>query len=128
MGHRERSIQAEFSRRLRRLLAASRMQAIAGGKVVPVGVTVNYDVSLTGFRGHTVTVRWSLHRLAGGTLPLDWLRSEAAKRLRGEADKDSASDSFWVPLPRMGAPFFVRLELYDEDGVRLTYRDTKTIR
>ncbi len=118
---------AEFARRLRKLLATSRMQAVPGGKVVPVGVTVNYDVSLTGFRGRSVTVRWSLHRPNGATLPYDWLRSEAARRLIGEADKDSASDSFWVPLPRTGAPFFVRLALYDEDGVRLTYADTKPI-
>ena len=119
---------AEFARRLRRLLATSRIQAAPGGKLVPVGVTVNYDVSLTGFRGRTVTVRWSLHRPNGATLPYDWLRSEAARRLIGEADKDTASDSFWVPIPRTGAPFFIRLELYDEDGVRLTYGDTRPIR
>jgi hypothetical protein len=119
---------AEFARRLKKLLATSRTQAAPGGKVVPVGVTVNYDVSLTGFRGRSVTVRWSLHRPNGATLPYDWLRSEAARRLIGEADKDSASDSFWVPLPRAGAPFFVRLELYDEDGVRLTYANTRPIR
>jgi hypothetical protein len=117
----------EFARRLRKLLATSRTRAAPGGKVVPVGVTVNYDVSLTGFRGRSVTVRWSLHRPNGATLPYDWLRSEAARRLVGEADKDNASDSFWVPLPRAGAPFFVRLELYDEDGTRLTYADTKSI-
>jgi hypothetical protein len=119
---------AEFARRLRRLLATSRIRAAPGGKVVPVGVTINYDVSLTGFRGRTVTVRWSLHHPNGPTLPYDWLRSEAARRLIGEADKDTASDSFWVPIPRTGAPFFIRLELYDEDGVRLTYGDTRPIR
>ena len=96
--------------------------------MVPVGVTVNYDVTLTGFRGRPVTVRWSLHRLNGAVLPYDWLRSEAAKRLIGEFDKDTASDRFWVPLPRIGGPFFVRVELYDQDGVRLTYRDTERIR
>jgi hypothetical protein len=119
---------AEFARRLRRLLAASRLEATTGGKVVPVGVTVNYDVSLTGFRGRRVTVLWSLYSRNGGTLPSDWLRNEPATWLKGEVDKDSASDSFWVPLPKMEGPLFVRLGIYDEDGVRLTYRDSETIR
>jgi hypothetical protein len=99
------------------------MQPISGGQV-PVGVTVNYDISLTGFRGRKVTIRWSL-RGPGGTVPLKWLKNEPIHWLRGEADKDSASDSFWVPIPKAKGPFKVRLGIYNGDNVRLDFEDSK---
>jgi hypothetical protein len=108
---------------LTELLASSRMQPISGGQV-PVGVTVNYDISLTGFRGRKVTIRWSL-RGPGGTVPLKWLKNEPIHWLRGEADKDSASDSFWVPIPKAKGPFKVRLGIYNGDNVRLDFEDSK---
>jgi hypothetical protein len=59
---------------------------------------------------------------------LDWLRNEPAQWLKGEANKDTASDSFWVPLPNMRGTFFVRVGVYDEHGGRLTYKDSDEIR
>jgi hypothetical protein len=116
---------ATVKRQLVKLLASTRTLASGGGKVQPVGVTVNYNVSLTGFRGRTVTVRWSLYSAEGGVVPRDWLRNRPIRWLKGEAEKDSASDSFWVPLPKIGGRFFVRIGLYKEDGVRLDYADTE---
>jgi hypothetical protein len=118
----------ELAHRLRKLLASSRMRQSAAGKLVPVGVTIDYDVTLTGFRGRRATVRWSLHRSAARPLQLDWLRNEPAQWLKGEANKDTASDSFWVPLPNMRGTFFVRVGVYDEHGGRLTYKDSDEIR
>ena len=117
---------AKVADRLAKLLAASRMQLIAGGKV-PVGVTINYDISLTGFRGRRVTVRWSLYRAPGGNpVPASWLKNRPVHWLQGEANKDSASDSFWVPLPKTGGPFYVRVGVYDEDNVRLDFENSRT--
>ena len=109
---------------LAKLLAASRMQPIAGGQV-PVGVTVNYDISLTGFRGRRVTIRWSLYSVPGGNpVPVDWLKNEPIHWLQGQADKDSASDSFWVPLPKIKGPFYIRLGVYNKDNVRLDFKNS----
>jgi hypothetical protein len=109
--------------RLGKLLAATRMKPVEGGQT-PVGVTVNYNISLTGFRGRRVTVRWSLYRAPGGEqVPLDWVRNEPIHWLEGQAEKDSASDSFWIPMPKIGGPFFVRLGVYNGD-TRLDYMDS----
>jgi hypothetical protein len=121
----------DFASRLAKLLAGTRMNPASsgGGEVEPVGVTVNYNVSLTGFRGHRVSVRWSLYRAAAGVqVPRDWLRNQPVRWLEGEADKDSASDSFWVPLPEIEGPFFVRVGVFDQDDVRLDYADTSSFR
>jgi hypothetical protein len=112
--------------RLAKLLTASRMQPTAGGNV-PVGVTVNYDISLTGFRGRRVIVRWSLYSVPNGKpVPEGWLRDEPVHWLRGEANKDSASDSFWVPLPKIGGPFYIRVGVFDDDDVRLDFENSSS--
>jgi hypothetical protein len=121
----------EFASRLAKLLAGTRMNPASpgGGEVEPVGVTVNYNVSLTGFRGHRVSVRWSLYRAAAGVqVPRDWLRDQPVRWLEGEADKDAASDRFWVPLPKIEGPFFVRVGVFDQDDIRLDYADTSPFR
>jgi hypothetical protein len=109
--------------RLKKLLAATRMEPVEGGES-PVGVTVNYNVALTGFRGRRVTVRWSLHRVpTGKQVPLEWLKNEPIHWLEGQAEKDTASDSFWIPIPKIGGPFFVRLGIYN-GNTRLDYKDS----
>jgi hypothetical protein len=47
------------------------------------------------------------------------LRNQRAALLQGEADRDSASPHFWVPLPKEAGPFFVRLNAVNENGVTL---------
>jgi hypothetical protein len=90
-----------------------------------LGVAVKYKVSLTGFNGHKVSVRWSLHRVGGGLLSHEWLKEQPFRWLKGTAESDFASDEFWVPLPKDEGPFYVELALYDEHGGRLTYVDSK---
>jgi hypothetical protein len=120
--------QAEVAEQLVSLLTGTRMQMLPSGMRQPLGVTVNYRISLTGFRGRKVDVRWELHRPGGGQLPQDWLKAQRAALLEGEADKDSASPSFWVPLPAIEGPFFIRVTATDEDGVRLARKDTSHFR
>jgi hypothetical protein len=90
----------------------------------PVGVTVNFNVSLTGFRGDSADVRFSLYAEGGGRVPRDWLENQRVLSIEAEAQKDSGSGEFWVPLPRLQGPYFVRFGVDDEDGERLDYWDT----
>ena len=92
-----------------------------------VGVTINFNVSLTGFDGESADVRWSLYsKSAQRPVPRDWLRNQRALLLRGEAEKDNGSGEFWVPIPAVKGPFFIRIGVYDADGTRLDYADTPT--
>jgi hypothetical protein len=119
-------IQAKVTEQVVELLAGTRTLELPSGGVQPLGVTVNYKISLTGFRGRKVDVRWALHRPGGGQLPQDWLKGQRAALLEGEADKDSASPSFWVPLPAtVEGPFFVRLTVTNDAGVPLDREDTE---
>jgi hypothetical protein len=122
---------ATVASRLKELFSAIRTREVrsGGGRVEPVGAVVNYNITLTGFLGHRVQVRWSLRRAGSGAqVPLEWLKDRPFRWLKGEAEKDSASDSLWVPLPDFQGRFFVRLAVYDEDGVRLDYADTSPFR
>lgn len=109
------------------LLIATRTRPVSGNSVQPVGVTVNFNVSLTGFKGRTVAVRWSLHHAGGGRVAREWLRNQPALWLVGEAERDSAGSDFWVPLPKTKGPFFVQVGVYDEDGVRLDFAETDPV-
>lgn len=94
-----------------------------------VGVTINFNVALTGFRGESAEVRWSLYSKRGQRpVPRDWLRNQRALLLKGEAEKDHGSGEFWVPIPQVKGPFFIRLGVYDARGGRLDYADTPSFR
>jgi ketosteroid isomerase-like protein len=113
------------------LLAGTRTQPAASneGQLEPVGVSVSFNVTLTGFRGHRVDVRWSLYAAEGDiSVPQDWLQDQRALWLEGEANRDSATGEFWVPLPRVQGPFFIRIGVYDDEGTRLAYADTRRVR
>jgi hypothetical protein len=119
--------QAKVAEQVAELLAGTRTLELPSGAVQPLGVTVNYKISLTGFRGRKVDIRWALHRPGGGQLPQDWLKGQRAALLEGEADKDTASPSFWVPLPAtVEGPFFLRLTVTNDAGVPLDRADTET--
>ena len=89
----------------------------------PLGVVVNFNVSLTGFSGSTVDIRWSLFGPGSGNTPGDWATGQTVLEVAAEAEKDTASDEFWVPLPRETGPYSLRIGVYDEDGDRLDYED-----
>lgn len=94
-----------------------------------VGAAVDFKLALTGFRGRTVQVRWSLYSATQRVrVPRAWLRNQRIMLLRGEADRDSASGQFWVPIPQLRGPFFIRVGVYDGRGGRLDYADTDAFR
>ena len=89
---------------------------------------MNFDVSMTGFRDARLDVRWSLFSASGHPLPRDWLRNLPILWLSGEEDTDSASGEFWVPIPQRPGQYYIRVGVYDEDGTRLTYKNTRRFR
>ena len=110
--------------RLAKVLKGTRKLS-TGGRLQPIGITINFSLSLTGFRGRKVDVRWELYDArGGGHVPLDWLANQRAFWLKGQAERDTASLTFWVPLPQVTGRFFVRLGVYDDNDTRLAYADT----
>jgi hypothetical protein len=100
----------------------------ADGRLEPLGVAVTVRVTVTGLEGEDADVTWSLRHGDGGRLPHVWLRNRRVIKLTAEAESDSGSAEFWVPLPkRPRGPYFVRIGMYDEDGTPLTFENSGKI-
>ncbi len=113
------------ARALLKVLRGTRTRPSEDGRLAPIGVTVSFDTTLEGFSERRADVRWSLYDARGaGRVPRDWLLNRRAMQLTD----DSASDDFWVPLPKRRGPFFVRIAVYDDHGNRLTFRDSRRFR
>jgi hypothetical protein len=98
------------------------------GRLEPLGVAVTVQVTVTGLEGEEADVTWSLRHGDGGRLPHLWLRNRPVIHLTGEAESDSGSAEFWVPLPkRPRGPYFVRIGMYDADGTPLTFANTDKV-
>ena len=98
------------------------------GRLEPLGVAVTVQVTVTGLEGEEADVTWSLRHGDGGRLPHVWLRNRPVIHLTGEAESDSGSAEFWVPLPkRPRGPDFVRIGMYDDDGTPLTFANTTKV-
>jgi hypothetical protein len=111
------------------VLENTRSRPVSSGGTEPMGVTLSFDLELEGFSGKKAEVRWSLYDAgARKRVPRDWLVNRRALALRPEAAFDRESSEFWVPLPKRKGPFFVRLTVYDEEGERLTFADSKSFR
>lgn len=94
-----------------------------------IGVTVDFNVQLTGFRGKTVDIRWELLTDGGDAeVPSALSGRERVLLLRGEADKDTAGDEFWVPMPKNKGPYVIRIGVYDKKNTRLDFAVTDPFR
>ena len=101
----------------------------SGDRLEPVGVVVTIQVTVTGLEGEEVDVRWSLRHADGRRLPHKWLRNRTVMKLEGEAQSDTGSARFWVPLPkRPSGPYYVYIAMHDHSGTPLTFKKTKKIR
>jgi hypothetical protein len=77
------------------------------------GVFVEFDVSITGYKGQPLPLRWSLFDAVSGAEV-----SEAkGTTLRAEAPSDRATWHIWAPLPRRRGTFFLLIQLFDPKGV-----------
>ena len=90
---------AEVAERLVEFFKEVGKRKLETGVSQPLGVTVDYKLTMTGYRGQTVHVRWELHRRGGGGLPHEWLQRQRPGNWEAEANQDSVSPNLWVPLP-----------------------------
>jgi hypothetical protein len=110
------------------VLRSTRTRSAGSGKRrEPLGVAVTFDLTLEGFKGRKVEVRWSLYR-GGGRVATPWLKDHPVLSVKGEADVDRASPEFWVPLPKQRARYFVAIEVFDDKGTKLTRKKTTPFR
>jgi hypothetical protein len=95
-------------------------------RLVPLGAVVNFAVKLEGSTKEALDVRWTLFNAKTRThVRKSWLIRRRALRLTADAPVDMANPQIWVPLPRgVGGPFFVRLEIFDDDGGRVNFDDS----
>jgi hypothetical protein len=96
------------------------------GRLEPMGVVVSISATITGFDGEDVHVAWSLRGANGRRLPHKWLKNRPVMKLTGEAQTDTGSEEFWVPLPkRPHGPFSVRIAMTDDNRTPLTFANTQ---
>ena len=113
---------------LLKVLRGTRERQLPGDTPEPVGVTLNFDLTLEGYEGKRVDVRWSLYNADDGVrVPRDWLVNRRALVAEPDAPSERASSDFWIPLPRQRGPFFVRLTAYDGES-RIARADSKPFR
>jgi hypothetical protein len=86
----------------------------------PVGVPVDVNFDLTGLSGHTANISWTLYRANGlASVPEPWVKGESVLTVSG--DEAHESRKFWVPIPLSPGPYYVEIDVFDEDGNRLDY-------
>jgi hypothetical protein len=77
------------------------------------GVFVEFDLSIEGYQGVDLPLRWSLHDATGG----GQVSESKSTTLRADAPSDRATWHVWAPLPTRRGSFFLRIQLFDADGV-----------
>jgi hypothetical protein len=96
------------------------------GTAEPVGRLVDLSVAFHGLKHRCIQLRWSLYEAPTGVRAKElWLRDRPALRFVPDRQDQSASQQFWVPVPRRGGRFFVRMGLFEPDGTRLTVARTE---
>jgi hypothetical protein len=82
------------------------------------GDVVYVRVAVDGFKGRTVSLRWSLYHAAGGRRVSE-LSDQSGSHLTLQAPRDRTTQQLWVPDLVRGGTYFVRVELYDDRGTML---------
>jgi len=96
-------------------------------QLVPIGAVVNFHLELEGYEGRSSELRWTLFDAKKKTRVRHrpWLVNRRALRLTPDAPVEGASSQIWVPLPKgLKGPFFARLEVRDDKGVRVDYANS----
>jgi len=113
---------------LLKLLRNTRSRPLSSGESEPIGVTVNFDLTIEGYEDEEIDIRWSLYDAgAQSRVPRDWLVNRRALVARPEVQSDSAEGEFWIPLPRQSGPYFVRIAAFDGKA-RLASEDSEPFR
>jgi hypothetical protein len=74
------------------------------------GVYLEFDISVTGYRGERLPLRWILLDESSN----DLVDQAEALRIRPRAEHDKGTWFTWVPIPPGRRAYVVRLQLYDD--------------
>lgn len=77
------------------------------------GVLVRFNVLMTGHKGDDLPLRWALYDARTGSQ----IHRDMGTTLTPEAETDEASWQVWTPLPEERGPYYVLLQLFEEDGL-----------
>lgn len=77
------------------------------------GVFVQFEVSIDGYKGVALPLRWSLYDAVGG----GQVSESKSTTLTAEAPSDSAEWHIWAPLPRRKGSFFLLVQLFDPNEI-----------
>ncbi len=77
------------------------------------GAIVAFHVTITGHKGEDLPLRWGVYSADDGAQ----VYREKATTLTPEAAVDEASSQVWTPLPRGRGPYYVLLQLFEEDDL-----------
>ena len=94
------------------------------------GYVVHFKVEMEGFKNRECPVIWSVYDAKTKSkieLPDPWAERQEPIELTPEQANDSAADNFCVPNLSGHGAFFVRLEVLDDKGQLLTFKDTESI-
>ena len=90
-----------------------------------IGEVVTFRVRIVGLVERCSYVRWSLYDAKTRRRAREFqLTNRDALYFRPEAVEDVARSNVWVGLPRRKGPFFVRLELFKQEGGGLAGADS----
>jgi hypothetical protein len=90
-----------------------------------IGEVVTFRVRIVGLVGRCSYVRWSLYDAKTRRRAREsQLTNRDALYFHAEAVEDVARSNVWVGLPRRQGPFFVRLELFKQEGGGLAGADS----
>ena len=74
------------------------------------GIYLEFDIAVTGFRGKRLPLRWILLDERSNNL----VDQAEALRIHPRAEDDAGTWFTWVPIPKSGHVYVVRLQLYDD--------------
>lgn len=123
----------EYQRRhlIASLLAQERIGPVAHSPSVDTrGAVVLFGLSTNGFRSRHLVYRWTLFSKAGNRVVAE---SEEKDPLPitftpAKREKDFGTWESWIDSHGCQQRCFVRLEIYDNNGDRVTYKNTPTFR
>jgi hypothetical protein len=108
-----------------RVFEQVRREPVSGGAREPVGVAVDFDLTLDNLKGRNVEVHWSMYRTgAGSPLESRWAQNRTVFSGRVDGSKQTVSRQFWVPLPPRHGHYFLQLSAWD-GRTRLDYSNSK---